>query len=187
MSIILKPNLQPREIPLLNLVCSLTIARVLLELGAKAAPRWPNDVFVSDKKVAGILAEADFNECTNWVVVGIGIDTNVDTDSFPPDVRRRATSLRRVLGREIDHDGLTKRIFKELEADYHKLKERDFDELLSEWKFHSDIMGRKVRIGFQDESFIGVAVDIGIGGSLLIQMEDGNTREATVGEFTLIK
>jgi BirA family biotin operon repressor/biotin-[acetyl-CoA-carboxylase] ligase len=187
MSIVLKPHLPPREVPLLNLVCSLTIARVLSELGVRAAPKWPNDVVVGSKKVAGILAEADFNGYTNWVVVGIGIDTNVDIDSFPVDVRRRATSLRRELGQEIDHDSLTIRILTGLELDYGKLKEGDFDELVSEWKLKSDIMGKKVKIGLQNESFVGVAVDIGMGGSLLIQMENGDTREATVGEFSLIE
>lgn len=187
MSVILKPDLSPQEMPVLNLVCSLSVTRVICELGLEAMPRWPNDIVIKGKKVAGILAEADFNGRTNWVVLGIGIDTNVDIGSFPLDIREKATSLKTVLGKEIDHDSLTKRIFKQLELDYQKLREGRLDELLSEWKLRSQVMGKKVEIRARGESLMGIAVDIGTDGSLFIRTENGDTRPAIVGECSLIE
>ncbi len=187
MSIILKPDLPPRETPVLNLVCSLAVAEAIFELGLETRTRWPNDIIVRGKKVAGILAEADFNEHTNYVVVGMGIDTNVDVSSFPSDIRDTATSLRMELGREIDQDSLVKRIFKELDLDYHKLREGSLDELLDKWKSLSDMMGKKVKVRTQNESVIGIAVDVETDGSLLIRTDDGDMRSAITGPCTLVE
>jgi BirA family biotin operon repressor/biotin-[acetyl-CoA-carboxylase] ligase len=185
MSIVLKPDLPPQETPVLNLILSLAVADALCALGVKAETRWPNDVLIRGKKVAGILAEADFNRRTNWVVVGIGINTNVEIESFPEDFRDRATSLKRELGREIDNSKLIGRILQELDRDYRRLREGYLHEILDEWKRHARMMGRRVKIRTKDELLAGTALDIGRDGSLSIRTDSAEVRCATVGECSL--
>lgn len=187
MSIILKPDLPPSESPVLNLIISLSVAKAISELGVEAKTRWPNDVVIKGKKVAGILAEADFNEHTNWVVVGIGIDTNVDPNSFPSDIRERTTSLKKELEREIDNHSLIQRIFRQIDIDYSRLRRGSLGELLHEWKSCSDMIDRSVEIKVQNEKLIGIPVDIETDGSLLIRTENGTVKRAIIGECTLVE
>jgi len=186
-SIILKPSLPPAQTPVLNLVVSLAVAEAISMLGIEAKTRWPNDVIVRGKKIAGILAEAEFNGRTNYVVVGCGIDTNVEIESFPEDIRQRASSLRRELGMEIDHPGLMKQIFTSIEFYYRQLMDGYLREVLERWKAQSDMIGRRVQIRTRNESFAGISLDIESDGSLLVRTQDGQVQRAFVGECTLVE
>ena len=104
MSIILRPDIPPFNAPQLTLVTGVAVAETLkkecdLDVGIK----WPNDILIGNKKVCGILTEVNASiEKVNYVVVGIGIDMNVDVPLFPPDLQKGATSLKNELNTEIN-------------------------------------------------------------------------------------
>ena len=104
MSIILRPDIPPSKAPLLTLVTGVAVAETLKdELMLDVGIKWPNDIIIGNKKVCGILTEvnASINK-VNYVVVGIGIDMNVDVPVFPPDLQKGATSLKNELDTEIN-------------------------------------------------------------------------------------
>lgn len=91
-SLVLRPPVEPRLCPSLSLLTALSLAVALENLGFPVTLKWPNDLYLSGKKVAGVLLESAMEmDRVEWVVVGVGV--NVNGESFPPDLADRATSL----------------------------------------------------------------------------------------------
>ena len=92
MSIILKPNMIPQKAPFITLIAGASIAKVLNDLGVQANIKWPNDIIINNKKVAGILTELSAEiDRINYIILGIGI--NVKTMEFSQEISEIATSL----------------------------------------------------------------------------------------------
>src|SRR5512139_1352036 len=88
LSIVLRPPLPPGAAPRLALVVGLATAETVAEWAPDAAVKWPNDVVVDGQKVAGILTEMDADsERVRFVIAGIGVNLNIGTEEFPPELR----------------------------------------------------------------------------------------------------
>ncbi len=94
MSILLCPNIEPMQTPMLTLLAAIAVCRAIRRVTALPAMiKWPNDLFINNKKVCGILTELSGElETIHSVVIGIGINVNMET--FPNDLKETATSLR---------------------------------------------------------------------------------------------
>ncbi|MBC7111545.1 MULTISPECIES: biotin--[acetyl-CoA-carboxylase] ligase [Methanothermobacter] len=185
MSIILRPEVHPSRAPLLTLVAGVAVARTLRdECGLDVGIKWPNDILIGDKKVCGILTEAHarFNTL-EYVVVGVGIDTNVDISHFPDDLREGATSIKNELKRDIKSSELIARFLRNFEEAYNSFKEGKMDEILTEWRKLSKTIGRRVEIRKQlGEIVHGDAVGINSEGALILELDDGTLRKVISGE-----
>ena len=90
LSIILQPHVDYSKLPLITLATGVAVAKAMEKIGIKSAEiKWPNDIIINNKKVCGILTEAvtQFNTIKN-VIIGVGIDANVDITGFPEDVMK---------------------------------------------------------------------------------------------------
>jgi BirA family biotin operon repressor/biotin-[acetyl-CoA-carboxylase] ligase len=116
------------------------------------------------------------------VVVGIGMDVNVDSGEFPDDVRQLATSLRAVTGRAVDRAQLATQILRELDADYQRLLQGRFDEISSEWMERCRTIGREVTISMGDRRLVGRAEALDIDGALLVRSEHGRLERVVGGD-----
>jgi BirA family biotin operon repressor/biotin-[acetyl-CoA-carboxylase] ligase len=133
---------------------------------------------ISGKKVAGILldisAEADH---VNYAVVGIGINTNVDSAAISARVDgKKITSISDELGRSASRLDLTKSLLENLERYYLGMEQQGAGTILGMWKKNSDILGRKVAVVQGNKTIQGVAADVNGDGSLLIRTDHGDVK-----------
>lgn len=184
MTIILNPDIPPETAPHLTLVTGVAVAETLdkectLDVGIK----WPNDILIGDKKVCGILTElsADMGNL-NYVVIGVGIDLNVDVTGFPPDLREGATSLKLELNREIQGAELVQKFLENFETRYKQFTEDGFQEILKDWRRYSKTIGNYVEIHKKGRTVRGEAVGINHDGVLILELDDGTLRKVISGE-----
>ncbi len=184
MSVVLWPTIPPESLPLLTLVAGTAVAVSISRLGLDARTKWPNDVVVDGKKVAGILAETGFDG--RAVVLGIGVNTNLETKLLPRAFRRRATSLKEELRREVSNHELMRSILRKLDHDYARLQQGSVDGLLQEWRRLSLTIGRRVEVVAAGSVVKGVARDIQDDGSLVVETSYGRVQLARAGECRMV-
>ncbi|NYT01290.1 MAG: biotin--[acetyl-CoA-carboxylase] ligase [Methanosarcinales archaeon] len=181
MSLILKPNLPPALAPRINMAVGVALARTLSELyGLQVGIKWPNDLLVGEKKVCGILTEISAEmDRLNYVVVGVGINANLDGGAFPG--LWNATSLQQELGRRVSREELIVRFLKEAERSLEDMTS-DLEKVRQEWCLRSSTLNRLVRIELAGEELVGTARSIDQEGALLIETEEGTMRRVLAGD-----
>ena len=184
MTIILRPEIPPAKAPLLTLLTGVAVAETLqTECGLDVGIKWPNDILIGDKKVCGILTEAEAGKGTlEYVVVGIGIDLNVDLDDFPPELKYGATTLQKELQKEIYGVEVVQRFLKNFEELYEQFKDGQFPEILSQWRRLSKTIGRYVEVHKKGRTVYGEAVGITKDGVLILELDDGTLKKVISGE-----
>jgi len=186
-SIILKPQITSEDTLKLTFIMSLTAARMLKDdFGLNAEVKWPNDVLVRGRKICGILTEA----CTKmgnvkFVIIGVGINANIDLQAFPENLRKNATSLKHELGHSIDLKDFLMKLLRQFDDDYNRFQQGAWDFLLEEWKTLASFLGKQVQVTSFGEVFTGKAVDVTESGSLKIRLRNGTFKEVVSGEFTM--
>ena len=189
MTIILRPDIPTSQAPLLTLLTGVAVAETLThECGLNVGIKWPNDILIGDKKVCGILTEAIARKGgLDYVVVGIGIDLNVDVEEFPPDLRKGATSLKNELEKEIPGEKLVQNFLLNFENLYQNFKEGQLSEILKQWRSLSTTIGSTVEVKKKGGTIRGEAVGITRDGILILEMDDGSLRKIISGECTHYK
>ncbi len=184
MSIILRPEIPTSRAPQLTLVTGVAVAETLKkELKLDVGIKWPNDILIGDKKVCGILTEVNANvNKINYVVVGIGIDMNVDVPLFPPDLQKGATSLKNELDTEINGAILVQKFLLNLEKLYSQFTSGKFPNILNEWRLLSKTIGSRVEVRTRGKTIRGDAVGINKDGILILELDDGSLRKIISGE-----
>lgn len=176
LSVILKPDIPTAKITLLPFVAALAVCDAIKTTHLDARLKWPNDVMISGKKVAGILldisAEADQ---VNHAVIGIGINANVDAYTISARLDGiKITSISGELGYATSRLNLTKALLENLEHYYLEMEQRGISAVLQKWKKNSDMMGRRVTVTQNNKTIQGVAADVNDDGSLLLHTNDGD-------------
>jgi BirA family biotin operon repressor/biotin-[acetyl-CoA-carboxylase] ligase len=168
LSLIVRPRLAPAQWPLLSLMTSVAVARALRQTtGLAAELKWPNDVLVDGRKLAGILLES---RLTGQPVVVIGVGINVAQERFPADLQGRATSVRHARGRVVDLDCLLRAVLDEIDVWRARLEGEGFGPIGLAWKSLSHTLGAWVHV----DGLSGRAVDLDDDGALVI--DDGLSR-----------
>jgi BirA family biotin operon repressor/biotin-[acetyl-CoA-carboxylase] ligase len=188
-SILLRPALRPQEATQLTIVAATALARAVREhTGLAPEVKWPNDLLLRGRKVAGILTElAAEPDRIRHVVVGIGLDVNQTASDFTPELRRIATSLRLEAGRTFNRAGLAVAILHALDLDYARLKDGQFEAVAGEWERLCTTLGRDVSIHIGPRQVRGRAESLDSEGALLVRTEHGHLERITGGDVTLSK
>jgi BirA family biotin operon repressor/biotin-[acetyl-CoA-carboxylase] ligase len=184
-SVILKPKISPIDAPKITLITGIAVAKVIRKLGLDAKLKWPNDVLIHGKKVGGILTSISTkNDKIDYIIVGIGINANVDISDFPKELQESATSLKEELKKEVSMEKVMEDILYEVEINYEifKFKKGNFAYLLNEWKRLSNTIGKKVKIKMRTEVIEGDAVGVNRDGALIMKLEDGSLKNIIAGE-----
>jgi len=175
LSVVLHPSIPPARITLLPFVAALAVCEAIREsTKLDARLKWPNDVMVSGKKVAGILLDISAEaEQVNYAVIGIGLNANVDSSAIVSRLENdKITSVKDELEHETSRLVLTRLLLQKLEQYYLKLERDGAPGILQKWKQRSDMLGRKVSVTQGDRTIHGIAADLNDDGSLLIKAED---------------
>lgn len=172
--------LHPREraIPLLTIAAGVAIVEgIQAATGLKSRVKWPNDVYVDDRKLAGILAEGGTSEASprQYVVLGFGI--NLMPAAYPPEIARLATSLEYELGRPVDRGLLLIECLASLSARYADLQAGEAHRVTSAWRAcAASSLGRRVQWSGAGTHIEGVAEDIDESGALVVRTGNGAVR-----------
>ncbi|MCB1078308.1 MAG: biotin--[acetyl-CoA-carboxylase] ligase [Verrucomicrobiae bacterium] len=142
--------------------------------------KWPNDVYLDDRKLAGILVESrSLGGRPPFAVLGIGLNVNGPREAFPPELRPIATSLLEHTGHVIDRNALAAALLAEWAVLYPTELSGDFSGCREELRDVSWLWGRSLTIHSGGREIIGTAADIGPEGELIIERPDGS-REPVV-------
>lgn len=181
MSIILKPDVHPRHLIKMVFMGAVAVVEALEVLGVEARIKWPNDILVNGKKICGILAEGKYSESEiEYVILGIGLNVNVESDALPPE----ATSLKEVLGVKLPLMEVFKLLMDRLEHWYNVFKKEEYDIILNRWRSYA-ILNRKVRIIHEEGEFEGIARDVGEDGALIVETLNGKREKVIYGDVSL--
>ena len=189
MSLILRPQVPPARIGLITLATGVAIAKSIRSLGLDAKIKWPNDVLIHGDKISGVLTEvnATFNEI-DWIVVGIGIDSNISLEDFSEDIRPGTTTLTEELPAEIDENELIAIFLNEFEEVYKLYKDGEVEAILKDWRELSDTIGKYVNITQTGGKITqGYVVGINNEGSLIIERQDGALEKIISGELRTVE
>lgn len=184
MSVILKPNMIPQKAPFITLIAGASIAKALNNLGVETTIKWPNDIIINNKKIAGILTELSAEiEIINYIVLGIGI--NVKTMEFSQEISEIATSLYKE-GYKISRVDLVRNILEEFEKLYIKyINEDSKEETLSICRDFSAIIGKDVYLIKGQEKELVRCLDMNEEGNLVVQTKDNIIKEIISGEVSI--
>jgi BirA family biotin operon repressor/biotin-[acetyl-CoA-carboxylase] ligase len=179
MSIILKPDINPMYVSKITQVVAAAVNRAFFNLGIDNKIKWPNDIIVNNKKVCGILTEmnAEINK-VNYVVVGIGINVNLDNEDIPEDLKIKASSLKIENGKELNRKEVVAEILNNLEPLYEDFIDyNDLKKSIEICRENSILIGREVRIIDRNEEYLAYACGLSDEGFLIIKDKQGNVKE----------
>lgn len=188
-SVLLRPALRPHETTQLT-VASATALVCAIEGETNLRPeiKWPNDILIRGKKLAGILTELNAElDRVKYVILGVGVDVNLNLSEFPPEIRKLATSLKIESGRPVSRADLAIRILRELDRNYARVCSGQFSAVANEWEEHCTTIGRNVSIRVGDRRIQGRAESLSEDGALLVRTEHGLLERITGGDVEMEK
>lgn len=193
MTLLLKPQIQPIHASMLTLVMGLAAAKACNEIlsyrlgenAPKVQVKWPNDLVLEGRKLAGILTEMSAEvDYINYVVIGIGI--NVNMRCFPKEIADMANSLYMVSGQNFSRAELTACCMKHFEECYDRFAaSEDLRDLREDYESLLVNKGEKVWVLDPKHEYTGKALGINEKGELLVEREDGQTETVYAGEVSV--
>ena len=176
-TVVLRPEIPPALSPLLNFSAAVAMVQTLNEQHQlNAQVKWPNDIMVSERKLAGILSKMEAEgDLVTYVNIGIGINVNNDPTKKEPN----ATSLKKELAHSVSRQRLLAGFLKRFEE---KSKTETVTGIVSEWKPYAATLNRPVRVVTHNEVFEGVAVDVDDSGALIIKDKNDALQKIVCGD-----
>lgn len=186
-SLLLRPYQPVRDFPLFSLATSVALIEAIRRMtGLAVQIKWPNDIVLDDKKLAGILLESEVRgEQAPPLVVGVGVNVNIALADFPTELQKTATSLQIALGQPVDRTDLLIEIFNRLAEQFRLVEDKVL--LIQAVRQHCQTLGKRVRVQTARQEFEGWAEDLQEDGALLIRMGDGKQRRILVGDVTHLR
>lgn len=186
MSIILRPDISIQQIPELSFVVSLGIIKFLrTNLKLAAFAKWPNDIFVSGRKLAGILIENTKTTENQCVAVGIGL--NVLQTVFPDNIKHKATSLALENSSASDISKIGFQLSLTILETYQDYLDKGFIKILAEWENYIWGIGKSVDLtytGLNETGINGIILGVDKSGALILRGENGDIRHINAGEIS---
>lgn len=172
-SVILRPQLTPNYAPIVTAFSAVSVAKAIIKYtGLTIWIKWPNDIYLNNKKTGGILTELNTElDVIKFVILGVGINTNIE--NWPSGLKDTAASLK--IDSRIE---LAKEIIRSLDYYYNLLKNEKWEEIIVEWKNLSLVLGKRVKTG----KIEGQALGIDEKGALIIRLDDGIIQYVTSGD-----
>lgn len=200
MSILLRPKLNPSDMPLISLATGVAVSEALDSVcGIQAGLKWVNDIVINGRKLGGILAEMPGSlrgqgstaQTANKgkllepaVIVGIGINLSIERESLPNELKDKISAVSEHC-KNFDANKIVAEILNCLEGQYRNLLLGAPEFILEEWKRRSITIGKCIRATIGDDSIEGEAIDITDSGALVLQTDSGEQRILHAGEISI--
>jgi BirA family biotin operon repressor/biotin-[acetyl-CoA-carboxylase] ligase len=174
-SFVLRPHLPPERASGLSIVGAVALAHTVNDIaGLGARIKWPNDVFVGGRKLAGVMV---LSAGEGVVVVGAGVNVNVTEKELPDPGWYEATSLLRETGNRTTRAELLARFLAEFEGRYFAYRSPDHANLINEWRELSLVIGESVTATVGDETIRGTVFGLEDDGGIVLRLADGSHRK----------
>lgn len=186
MTLLLRPKILPEKAPQMTLLMALAVADGIRKVtGLSTQIKWPNDIILNGKKICGILTEMSAEiDYINYVVVGVGINCNQET--FPEELREKATSLKLESGQEIQRAAVIAAVMESFEKYYQIFeKTEDLSGFLDEYNELLVNREREVLVLEPGQEYEAYALGINSSGELIVKTADGQKREIFAGEVSV--
>jgi BirA family biotin operon repressor/biotin-[acetyl-CoA-carboxylase] ligase len=188
-SVLLRPTMVPAMVTRLTIAACTALFRAIREqTGLLPEIKWPNDILIRGRKVAGILTElyAELDK-VKFVILGMGVDVNLTVAQFPNELRKLATSLRIETGQRQNRAELAARVLRELDNDYARVCSGRFEAVANEWEEHCSTLGRHVTVRVGDREIRGSAESLDNDGALLLRTQHGHLERVIGGDVSVQK
>lgn len=188
-SVILRPSVKPYEAPQLTFLSAVAVARAIEQVtGLKPEIKWPNDVLIAGKKVAGLLNEMSAEtDGINFVILGLGVNLNMSTEQFPPDLRSPATSLLLEAGQPVERVRFVTQMLRELDMLYAGFLTHGFLQVREEWQQRCNAHDREVVVSNGGAEVVrGMFDGIDGDGALLLRQTDGRVERILSGDVKVL-
>ena len=184
LSVLVRPSVSPMEATKLTLLSAVALCEaVRRSTGIEAAIKWPNDLLVKQRKLAGILTELSAEvDRVNFVVIGIGLNVNALMGQLPP----QATSIKMEAGRSFSRPEIVREILRSLDGWYVRWLDEGDVPILQRWKELSSTLGKNVRVLEGKTPCEGEAVDLAPDGGLLVKLADGTIVKKMSGDVVQV-
>lgn len=187
MSLILKPEIDPLKVSLVTQIAAAAVNIALAQFNINTLIKWPNDIILNGKKVCGILTEMNA-ELTkiNYVVLGIGINVNLDIEDFTDEISKIATSFKVEYEKKFDRKALMASVLNNFEALYNNFVENDdISKTIKICKENSILLGKEIRVIKRNSEIKAKALDLNEQGLLIVQYENGTIENLISGEISI--
>lgn len=178
MSLIIRPELTPQQAPQTTLVAAVAIVKAIEDVvGIRPSIKWPNDILIEGKKVTGILTELQADpDRVKAIILGIGLNANLQASDFPEELRDIATSLKIVTGKEVNRAKIAAKILEYLELYIEQYVNEGFTPIKKLWEMYAVTKGKRVKAVMLHETVEGIALGISEEGLLEVQLDDGSVQ-----------
>ena len=189
LSIILRPTIRPQDTPQITLMAGVAVAEVIATFcPGRVWIKWPNDLLIGDRKVCGILTETvTVPQGIPSVIVGIGLNVNMEKGDFDPAHRKTATSLREETGWDHSRERILLSLCQRFEDWYDRFLRDGLAPVREKWLACTEMTGKRLRVSFRGEIREGIFSGIDSDGALLIAETGGNVERVTAGDATVLK
>jgi BirA family biotin operon repressor/biotin-[acetyl-CoA-carboxylase] ligase len=184
LSVILRPEIPPQQASLITFVAAVATAGAIHKFsGLQPMIKWPNDILLKNRKVAGLLNEIHSEtDRIHFVILGIGVNLNMDERMFSKEIRSLATSLKREMGQSISRKAFLQTLLEELEMWYEAFLKEGALPILKAWRDRAQIQGRPVKVTSFREVLSGTAVDVDSDGALILETREGERKRVVAGD-----
>lgn len=174
-SLLLRPRMLPQQAQLLTLASAVAaVEATTATSGLAPGIKWPNDLLLAGRKLAGILTEVSAEtDLVHYLVLGVGVNANIPAEAFPAELQGTATSLLAESGRAVDRAAWLRCFLQGFEKRYVAAQSGQFAALPAEWRRYSLTLGREVTVYLPGRSVEGTAVDIDEHGALQVRTAVG--------------
>jgi len=185
LSVILRPKISPHQASLITLMAAVATADAIQKFsGLLPLIKWPNDILLRDRKVAGLLNEIHSEmDRIHFVILGIGVNLNMEEKILSKEIRAVATSLKREMGQKVSRKAFLQFFLQELEKWYSIFLEEGGAVILKAWRDRAHIKGRQVKVTSFGETVVGIAIDVDSDGALILETEDGKQKRVVAGDI----
>lgn len=182
-----RPKLPPRDMAVITLWFGLAVARCLQdEFALPVKLKWPNDLLIEGRKVAGMLTEARVDaDHTRDLVFGLGLNIAPDMNLWPEAVQQRAATLAQASARPLSVNGTAMSVIKAVFGAYARFVSGDRSALTRDWPRFDALAGQRVEAERRGEPITGIACGIAEDGGLRVRLDDGTTHLFHSGEVTI--
>jgi BirA family biotin operon repressor/biotin-[acetyl-CoA-carboxylase] ligase len=184
-SLVVKPD--PKHVATLGLLAGMPVVKALRHFGVFANLKWPNDVVFMEKKIGGILSEGVYRGAAFYGIIGVGVNTGIDLERLPEDVRARATSVKREVAEYVDNDDFLDYMMKHFEDVVSKFRTETRDRLIKDYRGVCTTIGKDVVVTTPHGKIAGRAYDVTPLGALVIMAPDGGKTEILDGTIEYVR
>ena len=188
-SVVLRPTVKPYQAPQLTFLSAVAVARAIeMTTALKAEIKWPNDVLIRGRKVAGLLNEMSAEtDGINFVILGIGVNLNMSAVQLPTELRTPATSLLMEQGRPVSRAQFAATMLNELDCLYADFLQHGFGPVREEWQQRCNAHGCEISVSDGGaETMRGMFAGIDSDGALLIRLPDGAETRILSGDVRVV-